>query len=69
MGRLTEARRRILTRVDDDAQSFRIARRLGLATTTVSGALQWARRNGLATWASRWKLTPAGRAALEEPAE
>lgn len=68
MGKLTELRRRILAEVDDAAQAHRIAKRLSIATTTASGALQWARRSGLATWASRWELTDAGRRALSEEA-
>lgn len=64
--KLTQMRRRVLALVEDEAQSFRIARKSGLARSTVSGALQWARTAGFVEWGSRWRLTTAGRAALEE---
>lgn len=66
MVKLSDQRRRVLALVESEAQSHRISMRLRIATTTVSGVMQWARRNGLATYKSRWSLTPAGRAALEE---
>lgn len=63
--KLTDIRRRVLSEVEDLGQGYRIASRLGVAETSVSSALQWARRQGLCEYGSRWKLTPAGRAALE----
>lgn len=71
--KLTKARRQVLSEVDDAAQSFRIARRLEISTTSAQSALQWLRRNDLCEFSgSRWNLTPAGReaaAALKEKAD
>lgn len=66
MRRLTKTRLKVLRRVEEDAQSFRIARCLHIAQTSVQSALQWARRSGLVEYRSRWLLTPAGRAKLAE---
>lgn len=61
------ARRAVLKHVDDCAQSFRIARRLGISRASVQSALRWLREMGLVEFTrSRWDITPAGRRALEQ---
>lgn len=63
--KLTEQQIAVLREVDDLAQAFRIAKRLGRARCAIGSVLQRLQARGIVEWdACRWKVTPEGRAVL-----